>query len=252
MKIRGNSVLITGGCGGIGMEMAQAFLAEGKRVILVDRAVARGEALAAGHIGVTCIRCDLADADDVVAALAPVFAHEDAPDILINNVGISPKFDKDGNRVTVWTMPLEDWEQVFATNVRSYFLCTKLALPRMIDRGYGRIINIASYAARTTGYQAATHYVASKAAVLGLTKSVAKEVTPLGINVNAINPGRIATVMTQDVSEDVNRALLDSIPARRLGRPDDIAKVAVFLASDLADYLTGTAIEVNGGLYLGP
>jgi 3-oxoacyl-[acyl-carrier protein] reductase len=253
MKVRGRTALVTGGCGGIGVAMAAVFLDAGLDVVLVDRETSRGEDIAARYPGrVRRVAVDLADADALVATLGPIFTSDDAPDVLINNVGVSPKYHPDGERLKAWTITVGQWDDLFATNVRSYFLCTKLALPAMMARGYGRIVNIASYAARAGAYQAAPHYVASKAAILGLTKAIAKEVTPHGVTVNAINPGRIATEMTRDVADAVNTAIIDQIPARRLGQPDDIAKVALFLASDLADYLTGTAIEVNGGLYMGP
>ena len=121
----------------------------------------------------------------------------------------------------------------------------------MKAKGYGRIINLASLAARTGGYVAPVHYVVTKAGVLGLTKVLAKEAAPLGINVNAINPGRIDTPMIHDVPDEVNQVYVDRIPAGRLGLPEDVAKVVLFLASDLSGYITGTSIEVNGGLFMG-
>jgi len=147
-------------------------------------------------------------------------------------------------------MPLEQWNRVMAVNLTSYFYCSKLVVPAMKQKGGGRIINIASLAARTGGYVAPVHYVVSKSGVLGLTKVLAKETAQFGINVNAINPGRIDTPMIHDVPDEVNQSYIERIPARRLGLPEDIAKVVVFLASDLSDYITGTAIEVNGGLFM--
>ena len=252
MEIRGRKALITGGCGAIGLAMARLFLDYGTDVVLVDQKTGEGEKLAANSAKVTVINCDMTDAAAIEAKLGPVFGAADAPDILLNNVGASPKYHPDGSRLKTWTMTLEQWNSLMTLNVTSYFLCTKLALPGMMERRRGRIINTASYAARTGGYQPACHYVASKAAVLGLTKSVAKEVSSFGITVNAINPGRIDTPMTRDVPDEVNLAFLKTIPAGRFGLPEDIAKAAVFLASDLADYVTGTAIEVNGGIYMGP
>ncbi len=252
MQLRGSSVMITGGCGGIGLATGRAFAERGLAVTLVDREIERGAALAAEFDAVELVACDLGSAGEIEERLGPYAAQERAPDILINNVGISPKYGPDGNRLKAWTTTLDQWNQVMAVNVTSHFLCARLVLPAMIERRAGRIVNVASYAARTTGYQAVTHYVASKSAVLGLTKALAKEASPFGVNVNAINPGRIVTEMTRDVPEEVNRAVIPQIPAGRLGQPEDIAKVALFLASDLSDYVTGTAIEVNGGLYLGP
>lgn len=247
MEIGGNSVMITGGCGGIGLEMGRLFAEAGKDVVLVDANIEPGAALARDNKRVKCVRCDLSSASDIERNL-----NDHAADILINNVGISPKFDAAGNRIRAWTMTLDQWNAVMATNVTSYFLCTKVCLPRMMDRKYGRIVNIASYAARTGGYQAAVHYATSKAAVLGFTKSLAREMASYGILVNAINPGRIETPMTRDVPKELSEALIPQIPAGRLGVPKDIANVALFLCSDLAAYMTGTAVEVNGGLYVGP
>lgn len=247
MEIGGKNVMITGGCGGIGLEMGRLFAEAGKDVVLVDANIEPGAALARDNKRIKCVRCDLSSASDIEQNLV-----DHAADILINNVGISPKFDAGGNRIRAWTMTIDQWNAVMATNVTSYFLCTKVCLPRMMDRKYGRIVNIASYAARIGGYQAAVHYTTSKAAVLGFTKSLAREMAPYGILVNAINPGRIETPMTRDVPKELSEALIPQIPAGRLGVPKDIANVALFLCSDLAAYMTGTAVEVNGGLYVGP
>ncbi|MBX9840799.1 MAG: SDR family oxidoreductase [Xanthobacteraceae bacterium] len=247
MQIDGKSVMITGGCGGIGLEMGRLFAEAGKDVVLVDAKIDAGAALADRHKNIRLVQCDLASESEIESRLKPYVA-----DMLINNVGISPKFDKAGNRVRTWTMTLDQWNTVMTVNVTAHFLCTRLHLPRMMENKYGRIVNIASYAARTAGYQAAVHYTTSKAAILGFTKSLAKEVAPYGILVNAVNPGRIETAMTRDVSQEINQAFVSQIPAGRLGLPTDIAKVALFLCSDLAGYMTGTAVEVNGGLYVGP
>jgi 3-oxoacyl-[acyl-carrier protein] reductase len=252
IPIKGSSVMITGGCGAIGLAMARLFLEQGKRAILVDRNISGGAELQNSFPNVERIECDLADEADIERQLSRFRDSPDCPEILINNVGASPKYHESGERIQTWTMTSKQWNDVMAINATSYFLCSKLVLPSMLNHGYGRIINTASYAARTGGYQPAAHYVASKAAVLGLTKALAKEVSSRGINVNAINPGRIATPMTQDVSDEVNKAVIPQIALRRFGQPMDIASVALFLASELADYLTGTAIEVNGGLYMGP
>lgn len=247
MEIGGTNVMITGGCGGMGLEMGRLFAEAGKNVILVDAKIEPGATLARQYKQVRCIQCDLSSPSEIERTLK-----NESADILINNVGISPKFDDAGNRVRTWTMSIDQWNAVMATNVTSFFLCTKMCLPRMMEQKFGRIVNIASYAARVGGYQSAVHYTTSKAAVLGFTKSLAREVASYGIRVNAINPGRIESPMTRDVPKEVSEALIPQIPAGRLGVPRDIANVALFLCSDLADYMTGTAVEVNGGLYVGP
>jgi len=252
MKISGDRVLVTGGCGGLGSAIAEAFLRLGKQVTLCDVRTDAGEHLLHEYDTLRIVEVDLGDSRQTEELLKPILSDADAPDILINNVGISPKSDLSGKALTTWDMPLEQWNRVLAVNLTAYFHCSKLVLPSMINKRWGRIINIASLATRTGGHVAPAHYVASKAGVLGLTKVMAKEVAPYNITVNAINPGRIDTAMIHDVPDEVNEAYLKRIPLGRLGLPRDIAGAATFLASDLADYLTGTTIEVNGGLYMGP
>ena len=177
---------------------------------------------------------------------------EAAPDILINGVGWSPKSAPNGTPWTTWTMPVDHFNHVVAVNLTAVFQCTKLFVPTMIKRGHGRIINIAALAARVGGRVAPVHYVAAKSGVLGLTKVTARELAGTGVTINSINPGRIDTKMIRDVPDEVNQAIAANIPVGRLGTPDDIAKTCLYLASDFADYVTGTALEVNGGLYVGP
>ncbi len=251
MEVRGNIALITGGCGGIGMAIAKEFLKLNKKVILCDLNIEKGLELAKKHDGLSCLQVDLSDTQEIHRRLKPLIESDNAPDILVNNVGISPKKDAAGKAYKTWEMPLEQWNRVMAVNLTSYFYCSKLVVPAMKKKGGGRIINIASLAARTGGYVAPVHYVVSKAGVLGLTKVLAKEVAQFGINVNSINPGRIDTPMIHDVPDEVNQSYIERIPAGRLGLPEDVAKVVMFLASDLSDYITGTAIEVNGGLFMG-
>lgn len=253
MNIRGERVLITGGCGGIGIAIAKRFLEHGKEVILCDIDVAAGEELAADNAGVSTIQCDLSDTAQIDAKLRDIFQSEEAPEILCNNVGISPRYDEDGTRLTSWTIPLAQWDQVIATNLTSYFYCSQLAIPRMLDRGYGRIVNTASLAARTASASSLCHYTTSKAAILGLTKAMGRELGPTGITVNAVNPARVPTPLTYESNwEERNEAYIKNVPMGRMAEPDDIATAIVFLASDHAGYMTGTALEVNGGLYVGP
>ena len=251
MEIRGNVVLITGGCGGMGIAMAKEFSKFQKKVILCDLNIERGLQLAKDSKNISCLQMDMGDAGQIERQLLSLIQSGNAPDILVNNVGISPKGDNPGKTVKTWEMPLEEWNMVLSVNLTSYFYCAKLLLPSMIKKGWGRIINIASLAARTGGQVAPVHYVATKAGVLGLTKILAKEVGEFGINVNAINPGRIDTPMIHDVPDEVNESYIPKIPVGRLGLPEDIGKTVLFLASDLSDYITGTTIEVNGGLFMG-
>ena len=253
MIIRGERVLITGGCGGIGLAIARRFLEHEKKVILCDIDTAAGEELTASDARVSTIQCDLSDATQIDDKLRGLFQSDEAPEILCNNVAICPRVDEEGDRLTTLTIPLAQWDQVIATNLTSYFYCSQLALPRMIDRGYGRIINTASIAARAGSFASQCHYVASKAGVLGLTKALSREFAPHGITINAVNPSRVPTAFTHEPGwEELNEQYVKNVPLGRMADPDDIAKTIVFLASDHADFMTGTALEVNGGTYVGP
>lgn len=250
-EIVGKAVLITGGCGGIGMGIAEAFAKRGKTVILADRNTAPAEDLRKRHANVHCIDVDLGNFADIDKKLKPLLTSDDAPEILVNGVGYSPKYAPSGERWTAWTMPLEHWREVLSVDLDSIFYTSALAIPRMIDRRYGRIINIASMVSRTSGGGVApVHYVTAKTALLGLTRATAHETGKYGITVNAINPGRIDTPMIRDVPDKVNESIARGIPLQRLGTPQDVAGSVLFLTSQLADYLTGVVIEVNGGMFM--
>ena len=197
------------------------------------------------------IGVDLGNFVDIDDKLKPLLTGDGAPDILVNGVGYSPKYAPSGERWTAWTMPLDHWREVLTVDLDSIFYTSALAIPKMIERGYGRIINIASMVSRTSGGGVApVHYVTAKTALLGLTRATAQDAGRYGITVNAINPGRIDTPMIRDVPDKVNESIARSIPLKRLGTPQDVAGSALFLASRLADYLTGVVIEVNGGMYM--
>ena len=250
-SVQGRSVLISGGCGGIGLGLAEAFARLGLAVWLADKVVAGADALRARFDNVRCIEVDLAAPEQIERQLGPLLKGDEAPEILVNGVGWSPKYAPGGERWTPWTMPLDHWRQVMAINLDSIFYTSALAIPKMIERKYGRIINIASLVSRMSGGGVApVHYVTAKTALLGLTRASAQELGPHGVTVNAINPGRIDTPMIHDVPDAVNQAIAAQIPLRRLGTPMDVAGAAVFLASNHADYLTGVVIEVNGGAYM--
>jgi|ThiBio_1000_plan_1041568.scaffolds.fasta_scaffold10446_2 3-oxoacyl-[acyl-carrier protein] reductase len=251
LEIRGKSVLITGGCGGIGLGIATAFANRGLSVLLADRDVSGADALCSANPNVRCIEVDLGNSAAIDAALKPLLTGNDAPDILVNGVGISPKYSPSGERWTAWTMPLDHWQDILRVDLDSIFYTSSLILPKMIERRAGRIINIASLVSRTSGGGVAPiHYVTAKTALLGLTRVTAQEVGPHGITVNAVSPGRIDTPMIRDVPDKVNQSIARSIPLKRLGTPKDVAGAIVFLASELADYLTGVVIDVNGGMYM--
>lgn len=249
--ISAKSVLITGGCGGIGLGIGRAFAEQGLKVWLVDRNVAGGQALKDEFSNVHTLEVDLSNCADIDTKLKPLLQAEDAPEVLVNGVGYSPKYKAPGERWTTWNMPLEHWREVVGINLDSIFYTTALALPRMMERRYGRVINIISVVSRMSGGGVApAHYVTAKTGLLGLTRVTAQEVGQFGVTVNGINPGRIDTPMIHDVPDEVNKQIAATLPLRRLGTPADIAGSALFLASDMADYLTGMVIEVNGGGYM--
>lgn len=252
MGIKGNIVLITGGCGGMGREIGQQFASLGKKVVLVDINVDACKPLAESNPNILTIQANISDPKQLEALVQDLGNQKLMPDILVNGAGASPKYGPDGKPWTTWTMPYEHWRDIMRINIDAAFNICRLLLPHMIAQRYGRIVNIASQAARTGGAVAPVHYISSKAAMLGLTKGIAKEVGKYGITVNAVNPGRIDTPMIHDVSDEVNREIASRIPVGRLGLPSDIANAIAFLCADETDFLTGTTIEVNGGAYMGP
>ena len=251
MEIEGKKALITGGCGGMGLAIAEMFLGKGLSVVLVDRQTQSADALLANYPKhLSTVAVDLIDLDACKAALEPLLGAQDAPDILVNAVGIGSPRQANGNAVPIAEHTVADWLRVMAINVDSVFYCTQLALPRMKARHYGRIINIVSMAPRVGGVNVGAAYVTSKAAMMGFTKALAHEVSRAGITVNAINPGKVSTPMISHLAAS-NAAFAETVPLGRLGMPADIAGCVEFLASRGADYLTGSAIEVNGGQYMG-
>ena len=164
-------------------------------------------------------------------------------DILVNNAGIT-------RDMLAMRLSDEDWDAVIATNLTSVFTMTRACLRPMIKARYGRIINMSSVVAQM-GNAGQANYAAAKAGIIGMSKSVAQEVASRGITVNCITPGFIETDMTKALPEETRKALSDRIPAKRLGQTDDIAGAVLFLASDLAGYVTGAVLPVNGGLFMG-
>lgn len=164
-------------------------------------------------------------------------------DILVNNAGIT-------RDMLAMRLSDEDWDTVIATNLTSVFTMTRACLRPMIKARYGRIINMSSVVAQM-GNAGQANYAAAKAGIIGMSKSVAQEVASRGITVNCITPGFIETDMTKALPEETRKALSDRIPAKRLGQTDDIAGAVLFLASDLAGYVTGAVLPVNGGLFMG-
>jgi 3-oxoacyl-[acyl-carrier protein] reductase len=237
--------VVTGGSRGIGLAIVRAFASEGGKVFYLSRSPAEDQAALAaaaaeGGGSATWISCDVGSEASVEAALAAVIAAGGTPEVLVNNAGIT----RDG---LIFRMKLEDWEAVMATNLTSAFLVCRSAARHMIKARRGSIINITSVVG-ITGNGGQANYSASKAGLIGFTKSLAREVASRNVRVNALAPGFIDTSMTEKLGADAKQALIGTIPLGRTGNPEDVAKAALFLASDLASYVTGEVLKVDGGM----
>lgn len=243
IDLTGKHALVTGGTRGIGRAIADALAAAGARVAVVGRDKARAES-AATEIGQGAVgfACDMSDAAQVVALIEDVEVMFGGIDILVNNAGLT----RDN---IMLRLKDEDWDAVIDTNLRGAFVAMRAATRGMMKRRSGRIINIASIVG-LVGNKGQTNYAASKAGLIGLTKSVAKEFASRGILANAIAPGFIDTDMTAALSADARAALTGQIPLARLGSPQDVAGAVLFLSSDLAAYITGQVIVVDGGMVM--
>ena len=238
--------VVTGASRGIGAAIAQALGKAGATVIgtaTTDKgAQAISEALEDAGINGAGRSLDVSDADAVSEFFKSVSSDFAAPQILVNNAAIT----RDN---LMLRMKDEDWQSVLDTNLAGVFRCSRAALRGMMKARHGRIINISSVVG-LTGNPGQVNYAAAKAGLLGLTKSLAREVASRNITVNAIAPGFIDTDMTKDLPENSRDTLLQQIPLGRLGLPEDIAAAVLFLAGDQAEYITGETLNVNGGLHM--
>ena len=232
--------IVTGGSRGIGKSIAEELLAQGCTVVVADVSIEGAEANFASKERLSFVKLDVTDADGVQATIDKVVADHGQIDVLVNNAGVT----KDG---LLMRMSEKDWDFVLNINLKGVFNVTKAAIRPMMSQKRGKIINIASVVA-LTGNPGQANYCASKAGVIGFTKSVAKEVASRNITVNAVAPGYIETDMTGKLNEAQREAMLALVPLKRAGKPDDIARVVGFLASNAADYVTGQVLVVDGGM----
>jgi 3-oxoacyl-[acyl-carrier protein] reductase len=245
MLLKGKKALVTGGARGIGREIVLAYLREGATVYYVDMAegdsLAEYQKLAAGNgEKVVFKQCNVTDEAAVKAVVDEMAKTEGAIDIVVNNAGIT----RDG---LLMRMSTQDWDDVININLKSAFLVCRAVVRTMMGQRSGSIINMASIVG-IIGNPGQFNYCASKAGMIGLTKSLAKEVGSRNVRVNAIAPGFIVSPMTDKLNDEQKKVMLDQIPVGRFGDPSEIAKVCVFLASDLSSYVTGEEIKVTGGL----
>ena len=235
--------LVTGSTRGIGRAIAQTLADAGATVAVVgrdlDRARDVASALGGSAQGFACDLGDLAQASGLVAQVEAAFG---AVDVLVNNAGLT----RDN---LLLRLRDEEWEDVIDTNLRGTFATTRAAVRGMMKRRWGRIVNIASVVG-LTGNKGQANYAASKAGLIGFTKSVAKELGSRNVLANVVAPGLIETDMTDAMSDEARRAMRAQIPLERMGTPADIANVVAFLASDLAAYITGQVLVVDGGMIM--
>ncbi len=241
IDLSGRNALVTGSTRGIGHAIASTLAGAGARVAIVGRDEARAEAVAAAlGQGAQGFACDVADLAQVSALIRDVEQAFGGIDILVNNAGVT----RDN---LMLRLKDDDWNAVIDANLRGAFATIRAATRGMMKRRWGRIINISSVVG-LTGNKGQTNYAASKAGLIGLTKSVAKEFASRGILANVVAPGFIDTEMTAAMTPEARAAISQQIPLERLGTPADIASVVAFLASDHAAYITGQVLVVDGGL----
>src|SRR6056297_2732555 len=241
------TIVVTGGSRGIGRALCKAFAAPGVHIFFNFHSHEQaGEATAADISAAGGIpggyRIDVADSASVADFFKTILDTTGRVDVLINNAGLT----RDG---LLARMKEADWDDVIAVNLKGAFNCIQSVSRQMMRQKYGRIINITSIAG-VSGNPGQANYSAAKAGIIGLTKSTARELAARGITANAIAPGFIETDMTAGLSDADKNAIVTQIPAGRAGLPEDVAGVALFLASEAASYITGQVIHVNGGLYI--
>jgi 3-oxoacyl-[acyl-carrier protein] reductase len=243
IDLTGKTAFVTGSTRGIGLAIAQALHGAGAMVAIVGRDQARADAVAT-RLGErsAAVACDVARADQVEAAVAAAERALGPIDILVNNAGVTR--DNILLRLTE-----ADWDAVLDANLKGAFLTTRAVIKGMMKRRAGRIINVGSIVG-LTGNKGQANYAASKAGLIGFTKSVAKEYASRGVLANCIAPGFIETDMTAALPDEARATLVQDIALGRLGRPEDVAGAVLFLASDLAGYVTGQVLVVDGGMVI--
>ncbi|MET3696314.1 3-oxoacyl-[acyl-carrier-protein] reductase [Bacillus oleivorans] len=246
MRLKNRVAIITGAANGIGLEAAHVFVREGAKVVLADFQEEAGNTAAQklkeeGYEALF-VQVDVSKKESVTHLIERTLDEYGTIDILVNNAGIT----RDALLVK---MTEEDFKRVLDVNVTGVFLCTQAVVPIMAEKGYGKIINTSSVSG-VYGNVGQTNYAASKAAVVGMTKTWAKELGRKGIRVNAVAPGFIETGMVETVPEKVIESLKKMIPAMELGKPTDIANAYLYLASEESHYVNGTVLHVDGGIIM--
>ncbi len=245
-KLEGKVALITGGAQGIGRAIVLLFAREGAKVVITDINVEKAqetcrevESLGQEGLAIGGSVADAREAEAMILQAVEKFGHLD---ILVNNAGIT-------RDQVLLRMKEEDWDLVFSVNLKGAFHCTKAALRPFLKQKGGKVVNIASVTGQM-GNAGQANYAASKAGVIGFTKSIAREYANRNIQVNAVAPGFIDTAMSQAIPQRDREFLIKQIPMERLGTPEDVAEAVLFLCSPAANYVTGQVLNVNGGMYM--
>jgi len=244
MKLKDRVAIITGAARGIGKAIALTFVREGAKVVLVDVDKEKLEILQneikkrKGEVITTS--CNITKSSEVMAMVNQAHKTFGRIDILVNNAGII-------RRGTIETVTEEDWDRVIEVNLKGTFNCCKAVVDIMKKQSYGKIVNVSSIAGKMGDITSAPGYGPSKAGVDALTKTLARQLAPYGINVNAVSPHAIETEMSAQWSEERRKEIIASIPLGRLGKPEDVAEAVLFLVSEEASFITGEILDVNGG-----
>lgn len=246
-SLSGKLAVVTGGGQGIGEAICLTLARRGADVVVADINLDKARAVAdtvkvLGREAMPA-EVDVSDERSVLELYDRIRAAFGGVDILVNNAGIC-------RMIPILDIEVDEWDWIFAVNMRGTFLMSREAFRHMKEQGRGRIISLASAAAKLGGVAAGAHYSASKAGVICFTKSLALQAAPFKINVNAVCPGPTATGMTDAWGEETNQAFADMIPWKEYGEPEDVANAVAFLASDAARYITGEVLDVNGGLVM--
>jgi 3-oxoacyl-[acyl-carrier protein] reductase len=246
MRLKGANALITGAAQGIGMAIAAGMAREGANVCIadvnIDKAEASAEEVRKSGVKASAIKLDVSNQDEVINACRSFIMDFGTLDILVNNAGIT-------RDTLLIRMKEEDWDSVMNINLKGTFLCSREAVRIMSKQRAGKIINISSIVA-FIGNPGQANYSSSKAAVIGLTKTIAREYAGRGIRVNAVAPGFIQTPMTDNLPDKVKDEMKQAIPLANFGTTGDVTNAVIFLASKESDYITGQVLHVNGGMYM--
>jgi 3-oxoacyl-[acyl-carrier protein] reductase len=243
-SLKGKNIIVTGASGGIGNSIVEKLYEQGANVLATGTRLEKLEELKAKFSNITILKFDISQHEKIEEFINEATEKLGGSlDGIINNAGIT----KDNLTIR---MSLEEWTKVIDINLTSTFLMCKYSIKKMLKNKSGKIVNITSVVGHT-GNVGQANYVASKAGIVAMSKSLAIEYAKKNININCISPGFISTAMTDQIDEKYKEAIIAKIPSRKLGKPEDIANVVTFLSSDQSDYINGETVHVNGGMYLG-